>query len=242
MSKIERYSHIRTGRWLVVLALLAVLSLTACQPPDFLQGELPDDGPPVAVSQAAARNFAEKVAAAGEAAAQSKRLSLTVTQEEVTSFLSLTSQLSEQMQAVEATSLQDLDQLAGAEELPPWLRVLAEREELANVRLPDVNFRVSVQEPEVRFRGNGQIIIRGYGEALGVQQPLRIVLAPSVSDGALILDFVEGTLGPVPVPEGLIDQAGEQLATLIMAGADYVQVTRVDVAAGTLTVAGRYTQ
>jgi hypothetical protein len=101
---------------------------------------------------------------------------------------------------------------------------------------------LSIQEPQVRFRADGQIIVAGYAQALGQRQPLRLVLAPRASQGELVLDFVEGKLGPVSVPELLIDQIGLGLSKLILAGQDYVEVSQIQVGNGTLTVSGAYRQ
>jgi hypothetical protein len=70
---------------------------------------------------------------------------------------------------------------------------------------------------------------------------LRLVLAPRAADGELVLDFVEGTLGPVSVPEGLVDLVGRALARLILAGGDYVEISKIEVSQGSLTLSGRYT-
>jgi hypothetical protein len=58
----------------------------------------------------------------------------------------------------------------------------------------------------------------------------------------LVLDFVEGTLGPVAVTEQLIDQLGEGLAKLVMAGDEYVEISQIRVDDGTLTISGGYRQ
>jgi hypothetical protein len=42
------------------------------------------------------------------------------------------------------------------------------------------------------------------------------------------------------VPEQLIDQLGEGLAKLVMAGDEYVQVNQIHVDDGTLTISGGY--
>jgi hypothetical protein len=44
------------------------------------------------------------------------------------------------------------------------------------------------------------------------------------------------------VPEQLIDQMGEGLAKLVMAGDEYVEITEIRVDDGTLTLSGRYRQ
>jgi hypothetical protein len=233
--------------WSFVLLLALALVLSACQAPGFLQAELPDDGPAIDTSPAAAQRFAEKVAAAGERAVETKRLNLTVSQKELTSFLSLGSQVAQQLQdAYGVSSLQELEQLqrqqglANAEGLPDWVKTLQGAQERLGVDLPDLSLAVRIQEPEVYFRGNGQIIVRGYGQVLGQRLPLRLVLAPRAAEGELALDFVEGKLGPLSVPEGLVDLVGAGLARLILAGSDYVQVSKIQVADGSLTLSGRY--
>jgi hypothetical protein len=229
-----------------VAALFLVPLLSSCQLPGFLQAELPDDGPPIATSQAAARRFVEKVTAAGENAVETKRLDLTITEVELTSFLSIASELSEQLRAHNVQSLEDLERLQDSPELrdieglQEWTELLRGREGLPNLGLLDLSLRVQIREPQVHFQSNGHIIIRGYVEVLGQRQPLRLVLAPRASQGELVLDFVEGKLGPVSVPEELIDQVGTGLAKLIMAGDEYIEITQIRVDDGSLTISGGY--
>jgi hypothetical protein len=166
----------------------------------------------------------------------------------VTSFLNIGSQVVERLQAVYGVdSLQELEQiqaqqaLEGIEGIPDWVNMLSKAEETLGVELPDLRLRLAVKEPEVYFRGSGQIIVRGYAEALGQRQPLRLVLAPRAAGGELVLDFVEGSLGPVSMPEGLVDLVGAALARLILAGGDYVEISKIEVSQGSLTLSGRYT-
>jgi len=232
----------RSNRWLVTILVAAALLLTACQAPRLPSSELPDDGPPIVVSDAAARSFVDKVTAAGETAAQNGELRLTVTQEEASSFLHVATDLSDAMRLTEAENLRDLDldPLRQEESLPQWLRDMAADQELPDLRLPDFGFLLSIRQPTVYF-DDGQIIVRGYGEVLGLRQPLRVVLAPRAANGELVLDFVDGTIGPLPMPEILIDEAGQQLANLLLASRDYVQITEVHAGDGMLTIVGRYT-
>ena len=69
---------------------------------------------------------------------------------------------------------------------------------------------------------------------------MRVVVAPKVDGGELHFDFVEGKLGPVPLPEGLFDLIGKGLANTILIGQDVAEITTIEVGAGTLTVGGRY--
>ena len=237
---IHRVSGLRAIPLLVAVLVL----LAGCQTPRFLQAELPDDGPAIAVSQAAALRFMEKLQTAGQQATQSQSVSLTVSEQEVTSFLSIGSQLSQQLEAMNVDSVAQLEQLQGSpqlaqfEGLGDWLQFLRGGEGLPNLSLSELG--LSLQEPQVHFRGDGQIVIRGYAQALGQKQPLRLVLAPRASEGELVLDFVEGKLGPVSVPEGIIDQIGLGLSRLILAGQDYVRVSQIRVSDGALTVSGAY--
>ena len=121
-----------------------------------------------------------------------------------------------------------------------WLGLLRGGDGLPNLSLAELGLRI--QEPQVRFRADGRIVISGYAEALGQRQALRLVLAPRASSGELVLDFVEGKLGPVPIPELIIDQIGLVLAKVILAGQEYVEVSQIEVGSGTLTISGAYRQ
>ena len=235
------------SKWLLVALLALVLVVGGCQAPEFLQAELPEDGPRVATSQAAAFRFAEKVADAGERAAESKRLRITVTEGEVTSFLNIGSEMSRQLQAIygvgdlaQLSQIQREQALQNIEGLPEWAGLLDRAQGTLGLELPDGELRVTIRDAEVRFEPNGQMIVRGYGELLGLRLPLRLVMAPRASEGELVLDFVEGTLGPLSVPEGIVDLVGKGLARLILAGNDYVEVSKIEVADGSLTLSGQY--
>ena len=65
-------------------------------------------------------------------------------------------------------------------------------------------------------------------------------MAPWPSAGELVLDFVEGTLEPLSVPEGLVDLVGQSLARLIRVGSEYVEVSMIEVTDGSLTLSGRH--
>ena len=244
---IRRSGIFRKAKWLMVALLAVVLAVGACQAPEFLQAELPNDGPRVATSQAAAMRFAEKVATAGERATESKRLRITVTEGEVTSFLNIGSEISSQLKTLygvdslaQLSQLQREQALQNVEGLPEWAGLLDRAQGSLGLELPDGELRVRIREAEVRFERSGQMIVRGYGEVLGMRLPLRLVMAPRASAGELVLDFVEGTLGPLSVPEGIVDLVGKGLARLILAGNDYVEVSKIEVADGSLTLSGQY--
>ena len=228
------------------MVLATLLLLSACRLPGLGKAELPDDGPPIATSPDAARQFLSKITDASRTGVETGQFTLTVTQEEVTSFVQVGADLAEQLQQAgnletleDLAQLRDLEGLEGLEGLEQWQALARQREGLPKIRLPDLSLRLGIREPEVRFLANGQIVVRGYGQLRTLRQPLRAVIAPQVSDGELVLDFVEGNLGPVPLPEPLIDLLGKGLLQVILLGQDVAEVTRIDVAEGVLTLGGR---
>ena len=235
------------SRWTLSFALTAVLLLSACQLPRLKQAELPDDGLPIATSQQDALQFLEKVTDAGLEGTQSGQLHLTITEQEVTSFLQIGAELARQVQDAknietfeDLGELENLEGLEDIEGIEKWQQLARRRKGLPKIRLPDLSLRLGIQEPEARFQANGQIIVRGYAQVREIRQPVRVVVAPRASDGELVLDFIEGDLGPVPMPEGLFDLIGKGLAQVILIGQDYAEITTIEVAEGILTVGGRY--
>ncbi len=231
---------------LVVFVMLAGLLLAGCQFPGAA-GSLPDDGPPIPVSPEAARRFAEKLADAQSAIDAGNPATLTVTEEEATSFVDLGSQVAREMEERGVETLEDAERIEGtqlpegAQDLPEWLRDLRQDGDVPNLRIPDLAFWLTITEPQIHFKDNGQVVLRGAIEIANEQQPLRMVMVPQVTDGRLDLDFVEGQIGPLPVPEWLVDSFTQGLADLLLASQDYVEVSAVQVDEGTLTVSGRGT-
>jgi len=225
--------RLRSAMLLLSASLLVALLLSGCQT------ELPDDGPPPATSQEAALRFVNKVVTAGENAAETGRISITITQEEATSFLTVGATIVQQLQTVPIEDLgqiQSIPGLDGIEGIEEWQRLVEQAERLENVRLPsNENLQLTIEEPQVHFRGNGRILIRGTVALLTVRQPVRLVVAPRASQGELVLDFVEGQLGPVPMPEFLFDYVGQGLAGALLAGQEYAEITEIRVGEGTLT-------
>ena len=234
----------RTARRSFAPFLAAMLLVVACKQLGFLQAELPDDGPPIVTSMDAAKSYIEKVKAAGEIAAATKQLSLDITQEEVTSFLSIGSEIREKLREQDVQSFEELEgqelspELQQIEGLQEWLELLQGQGDTPLGELSDLGSQLGLRELEVYFKAEGHVIIRGYVEALGQRQPLRLVVAPQASEGKLVLDFVEGQLGPASIPESLLDQIDVGVANLILAADASVAVTEVRVTDGGLAVRG----
>lgn len=221
----------------VLFATVAVaLLLTSCR------AEPPDDGPAPATTPAGAMRFAEKALAAGQSAADTGRFELTVTDDEVTSFLAIGGVLLDQAQRLpieDLTQLQDVPELEGVD-IAQWRDLLEQRERLPGLHGPRRRWWLVLGEPAVYFRGHGWIIVRGNVKFLILELPVRFVAAPRASQGELVLDFVEGQLGAVPMPEPLFDALGEGLASAILMGEEIAQVTEISVGPGTLTLRGQY--
>jgi hypothetical protein len=82
---------------------------------------------------------------------------------------------------------------------------------------------------QVRFTREGQVVLAGYVQAWRWQQPALVVMAPSAGAGAMSLDFVQGRLGRVPAPEWAFDLLGRTVASLLLAGEDWVSVSELAV-------------
>jgi len=224
------------------MAVLISFVVTGCGAPGaVLDGELPEDGPPPVPSVAAAQRLAEKAAAAGEHAASTGLFYLTVTDEEVTSILNISGTLLgalDRLPVDELGEIQDIPELEGLN-VEQWRGVLERREGFPRTDAGGLRIRPTIVEPSVRF-GAGQMILRGRAAFAFVDLPIRIVAAPAASDGELALDFVEGRVGAVPMPEFLFDVLGQGVARTILMGQEYVQITEISIGPGTLTIRGQY--
>jgi hypothetical protein len=138
-----------------------------------------------------------------------------VTQEELTPFLNIGSQISRQLQAVQPLqgsqlTADGLEQLDGMEGLEKWMESAQEREGHLPVRL------------------------------LRWQQPVHLMVAPRATRGELALDFASGRVGPVRLPEFVFGPLGRALAQVVLTGQAFAEITEISVQEGRLTVAGRY--
>jgi hypothetical protein len=230
---------------LAVVAALAMLLMAGCGAgvaPGRAGGT---DEPAVATSPEAARSFVEKVVATGREGADGDEVTLTVSQEEVSSFLDLASQVARQAAAQGADSLSDLERLdpatlpQGAQDLPELLAELRAEGDLPDVQLPDLEVLSRVADPRVRFGANGQLILTGSVDLLGFRQPARLVVVPRPAGDKVLLTFVEGRIGPLPVPTWLVDRLVGSVDALLLLGQDYAAVSSVAVTEGELTVSGR---
>jgi hypothetical protein len=244
MIGIPRYlTRPRRFRLLLVAAIIAALLLGSCAASGgLLEAKLPDDGLPPATSAASAGRFVQKLTTAGEGAANTGRFTLTITDQEVTSFLNVSSILRQQAGSLPIEDLgqiQDIPELEGID-LGQWQELLGQQDRLPSLGANGLRLRLVIEKPGVYFLEDGRMIVRGNARFLVVSLPVRVVAAPRASRGELVLDFVEGQLGPVPMPEILFDYLGKGLARALLAGREYAEITEIRVTDGVLTVSGRW--
>ena len=87
---------------------------------------------------------------------------------------------------------------------------------------------------QVRFTGSGDVVVAGYVQAWGWRQPGLVVFAPRAQRGVLELDFVKGRLGRMPAPAWAFDMLGRLVASLILLGDDYAEISDLTVTEGRL--------
>ncbi len=229
----------------LVLALLAVLVMAGCGSGTASGNGDSVDEEAVQTSPEAARSFVEKVVATGQEGADGSAVTLTVTEEEVSSFLDLASKVAREAAAQGADSLSDLERMdpdtlpEGAEELPQLLRELRTEGDVPDVQLPNLEIWSRIAVPRVHFAGNGQIVVAGLVDILGFPQQVRIVAVPRTEGDKVLLTFVEGRIGRLPMPTWLANQLITNVDDLVVLGQDYAGISDVVVTEGEMTVTGR---
>jgi hypothetical protein len=167
-----------------------------------------------------------------------------VTQKEVTSFLNIWTLVSGQLDGVgELQNIEGLQELTGGAESAELdaLLDLVQRSDGAPALDPsNLALRLSIREPQVRFTGDGRIDVRGYVTFLFWKWPVHAIVSPRASRGEMELDFVEGKLGPITMPEAAFDLVGKGLAGALLAGQDYAEISEIKASKGKLTVQGRH--
>lgn len=211
-------------------------------------GSLPDDGEPVAVSTDEALAFLERSTTALKGAGAGGSISLTVTEEELTSFIAVGSRLTKLLQTTpteeqvaELEALTTSGEVQGLELIERWEALMEERDESGWRRLvpDDFKLELTLEEPEVRFLADGSVIVRGSGEWGFFSVPARVVAVPKASRGDLEFDFVEGQLGRVGLSETVFDLVGDGIERLLLAGNDVAEISALDVRDGVMSFTAR---
>lgn len=174
---------------------------------------------------------------------------LTLTESEATSALSIGLMMSDLMLVAgripqeEIQQAPDLDAMRIRiwEEADRHREEIAERSGVAQRILLKLDPRIRTGDIQVRFEPSGEVVVAGYVQAWRFRQPGLFVVAPSASEGELILDFVSGKLGRLPLPPFVFDWFGGMVARGILLGQGYAEVSEISVGDGTLTLAARVT-
>lgn len=238
---VVRVPRIR-GRKLAFLAIglvVVALSVATCSAGVDLQSLTSEYGPPVQATREGAERLVRRAATAVQAAATNHRFRLTMTEAEATSALSLGLMMPELMRALETLPPERLHQARNIEELRAILRDSEsnnqESRSLGDRIAAMLDPRLRTGDVQVRFTDDGKIVIAGYLQAWRWQQPALVVLAPRAGPGGLQLDFVQGRLGRLPAPEWAFDRLGNLMASLLLQGRDYAEITNLTVREGRFT-------
>lgn len=236
-----RLPRIRGRRlaFLVIGLAVALLSVATCSAGVSLRSLTSEYGEPVPATIEAAQRLVQRTATSVQAATASRRFRITMTEAEATSALSLGLLIPELMQALDTIPAERLREAKTIEELRAVLR---ERESAQREGRPLGERLTGVLDPrlrtgdvQVRFTGDGHIVMAGYVQAWRWQQPALAVFAPRAGAGRLELHFVRGRLGRLPAPSWAFDRLGGLLASLILQGRDYAEITDITVEAGRFT-------
>lgn len=219
--------------------LVAGLSVVTCSAGVDLTSLTAEYGEPVPATREAAQRFLGRTAEALQAAAASRRFRLTVSETEATSALSLGLAMPELMRAMNSVPAEEIQGIDDIGEIRTMLRQREAqqresrtfRERLAALLDP----RLRTGDVQVHFTADGQVAVAGYVQAWHWQQPALVVFAPRARSGELQLDFVKGRLGRLPAPAWAFDKLGSLVASLILLGGDYAEISELTVQEGRLT-------
>jgi len=226
--------------------LVVVLSIATCSAGVSLNTLTAEYGEPIPATTDAARQLVQRAARAVQNASTSGRFRIAVTEAEATSTLSLGLMLPELMQAMETLPPEAARQARTIEELRALLRQQEARrngertfrERVAALFDP----RLRTGDVQVRFTDAGEIVVAGYVLAWRWKQPALVVFAPRATSGQLTLDFVKGRLGRVPAPAWAFDRLGALVASLVLQGRHYAEISALTVEQGRLTFVASLTR
>ncbi|MFV1999714.1 MAG: hypothetical protein ACC654_05040 [Acidimicrobiia bacterium] len=239
-SRLSRSLRRRLIPILIGVAVLAALFFVTTG------ASLPDDGDPIPVSGDEALAFAMKMTDAVGDAQGTKAISITVTDTEVTSFLSIASLLSGELKDLGGTGdLAELTSLGASipstegASVEGWRDLVASQGGVGTILTRGLDLRLAIREPEVRFTSDGEIIVRGFGKVAFVSVPVRLVVKPTIVDGDVEFELVEGQFGRLPLPGAISNVVEGALERALLAGSNVVSVEQITVEEGVLRFEGK---
>lgn len=229
--------------------LIAVSSVATCSfgvDPSTLTA---DYGDPVPATTTDAARVLTRGSERIRQAPESGAIRLTMTEEEATSALAVGLMLPELMRAAEGIPQEEIQNAPDLEALRErvWAEADAQREAMMEnagflegllIRLDP---KIRSGDVQVRFEANGEVVVAGFIQAWWFRQPGLFVFSPRAADGELSLDFVNGRLGRLPLPEFAFDWMGGAAVRALQLGRDYAEIREITVGDGTLTFEGRLT-
>jgi hypothetical protein len=228
-------------------ALIVLLSVTTCSFGVDTTALTADWGEPIPATTEDARRVLTRGVDVIQRAPETGAVRLTVTESEATSALSMGLMMSDLMLVAGRIPQEEIQQAPDLEAMRVriWEESDRMRDEiaanspLAQRILLKLDPRIRTGNIQVRFEPTGEVVVAGYVQAWRFRQPGIFVVAPSASEGEMVLDFVSGRLGRLPVPETLFDWVGGMVARGILLGQGYAEVSEISVGDGTLTFAAR---
>lgn len=204
-------------------------------------------GDPVPTSVDEAKSFLSRGAEALSGLQNDNVLAVTITDSEATSVLSLGMLIPELTLAMERLSPEEIAASRDLEALRERVRrendavrrEMMQRASLSQRLAMMLDPRIRTGEVQVKFNASGEVVVSGYVQAWSFRQAGVFVVAPAVRDSELQLDFVEGQLGRLPLPEFAFDLFGRLLSSTILLGREYAEISEISVEEGRLRLVGR---
>lgn len=127
--------------------------------------------------------------------------------------------------------------LEEVQQTPPGeeFRLTLTEEELTSFVALQLPQDAQVQDVQVRLRA-GAIHISGKAAVGPVTQDLIIAIRPSVRNNAIALEVIEAKVGPMAVPEPLLNTITEQIRETLSANKQVGELKSIEVNDGTLTI------
>lgn len=226
--------------------LIAALSIVTCSAGVNLRTLTAEYGEPVPATTDLAQGFARRTARAIQNASTTRRFRITIPEAEATSALSLGLMIPELMRALDSLPPEALQQATSIEDLRTLLREHRRRaagQQTFRQRVAALfDPQLRTGDVQVRFTGAGEIVVAGYVQAWRWKQPALVVFAPRARTGELELDFVKGRLGRLAAPAWAFDLLGTLVASLILQGREYAEISSITVKPGQLTFEARVTR
>lgn len=242
MIKRIRSAILRTVRNVLILTAVVLASVAACSAGVDSDDYLAEYGNPEPVSGQAATELIARGATTLQDLSDDGTLRVTINEVEARSALAVGLRLDELARVMRSLSPERVREASGIEDV---LDLFAERVAASEAATNRQTWRgriravldPHVEDAQVRFLGSGDVAVAGSLAVWRLRQPALLVVAPTVDEGSLQLEFSKARLGRIPAPRWVFNRLGPVLASAFVLGSDYAKLTEISVSDGELTVA-----